>query len=251
MFWYFRRKNDTRYRLKGSGLIPIFLQYRNNMKLSFIAHATFAIDLDDGRRIVIDPYESMTFKGRFNYPPFCTCADFVLITHEHIDHNYLGDIHNIPVVVRHDWCDSSLKVTSHFVWHDKFEGTKFGGGVWMKLIEADGMRILHMGDCGEILTDEQIAALGRIDILLIPVGGFYTIDGHEAADLALRIGARVTIPCHYQTPLCSLPITGPEAFLSHFPNYHVLSTHEIDASSLPTGIVMMKDLYKNGQHERV
>ena len=213
------------------------------MKLSFIAHATFAIDLNDGRRIVIDPYEAMTFKGRFNYPPFKTTADFVLITHEHIDHNYLGDIQNIPVVVRKSWCDNKLRVTSHFAWHDKFGGTKFGGGVWMKLIETEGIRLCHMGDCGEILTDDQISALGKIDILLIPVGGFYTIDGHEAANLARRIGARTTIPCHYKTPLCNLTISGPEDFLSHFDNYHSLDTHEIEASNLPDGIVLLKDLW--------
>ena len=210
------------------------------MKLSFIAHATFTIDLADGRRIVIDPYEAMTFKGRFNYPPFKTNADFVLITHEHIDHNYLGDIQNIPVVVRKSWFDKSLKITSYFAWHDKYEGTKFGGGVWMKMIEAEGIRLLHMGDCGEILTDEQISALGKVDILLIPVGGFYTMDGHEAADLARRIGARVTIPCHYKTSLCSLPITGPEDFLSHFSGYHHLDVHETEVSALPDGIVMMQ-----------
>ncbi|MBO4350322.1 MAG: MBL fold metallo-hydrolase [Proteobacteria bacterium] len=215
------------------------------MKLSFIAHATFTLDLTDGRRIVIDPYEAMTFKGRFNYPPFKTHADFVLVTHEHIDHNYLGDIQNIPVVVRKSWHDKALRITSFFVWHDKFEGTKFGGGVWMKMIEAEGIRLLHMGDCGEILTDEQISALGKIDVLLIPVGGFYTIDGHEAADLARRIGARTTIPCHYKTPLCSLPITGPEEFLLHCTDYHELETHEIDVSRLPSGIAVMKDLYGN------
>lgn len=213
------------------------------MKLTFVAHATFALDLDDGRRVVIDPYESMTFKGRFNYPVYRTHADLVLITHEHIDHNYLGDIQNIPVVVRHDWCDRKLCVSSHFAWHDKFEGTKFGGGVWMKMVEADGVRLCHLGDCGEVLSDEQIAALGRVDVLLIPVGGFYTLDGHESADLARRIGARVTIPCHYRTSLCSLPITGPEEFLSHFPDYHRVETCEADVSKLPEGVVWMPSLY--------
>ncbi len=215
------------------------------MKIELIAHATVLLTLDDGRRILIDPYQGHTFSGRFDYPPFETSVDFVLITHEHIDHNYLGDICNIPVVVRNAWHDKGLDISSQFVWHDKFCGTKFGGGVQMKLISADGLRLCHMGDCGEILTDEQIARLGRIDILFIPVGGFYTIDGHEAASLAKRIGARTTIPCHYRTPLCSLPITGPEDFLGHFENVTMLASNEIDAVSLSSGIVVLRDKFNS------
>ena len=209
------------------------------MQITFIAHATFLFELSDGRRIILDPYQGDTFRGRFRYPPFVTKVDFAVITHEHIDHNYVGDLEGTPVIVRNDWRDGGLCITSHFAWHDKFGGTKFGGGVLMKVIEADGLRIAHLGDCGEILTDAQIESLGRIDVLFIPTGGFYTIDGDEAADLARRIGARTTIPCHYGSPLCSLPIEGPERFLAHFDDVTHWPTPTADAASLPEGIVVM------------
>ena len=99
------------------------------MQFDYIAHATFVLTLDNGRRLIIDPYQAHTFSGRFDYPPFETHADFALITHEHIDHNYLGDLKNIPVVVRHDWISPGLNIRSIFCWHDKFNGTKFGGGI--------------------------------------------------------------------------------------------------------------------------
>ncbi len=213
------------------------------MQFDYIAHATFVLTLDNGQRLIIDPYQAHTFSGRFDYPPFETHADFALITHEHIDHNYLGDLKNIPVVVRHDWISPGLNIRSIFCWHDKFNGTKFGGGVWTKVIEADGLRVCHLGDCGEILSDAQIESFGKIDILMIPVGGFYTIDGHEAAELANRFGARTTIPCHYRTSLCSLPITGPEDFLSHFETVTQIDASHVDARNLPSGIVVMNSLF--------
>ena len=113
----------------------------------------------------------------------------------------------------------------------------------MKIIEADGIRLCHMGDCGEILSDAQIQAIGDIDILLIPVGGFYTIDGDEAADLAKRIHARTTIPCHYITPRCSLRLEGPEKFLAHFENFKRLEDSKFSAEYLPDGVVWVPSLY--------
>ena len=213
------------------------------MQIQYIAHATFTIDLSDGRRIIIDPYLGMSFQGRFNYPSYPTKADFAVITHDHLDHNYLGDICNIPVVIRNNWHDDRLDIRTITVFHDKFGGTKFGGTVGMKIIQADNIRLCHMGDCGEILSDDQIALLGPLDILLIPVGGFYTIDGDEAAALAKRINATTIIPCHYITPRCSLKLEGPERFLSHFDRVHKLSDSKFNAECLPAGVVWVPSLY--------
>ena len=62
------------------------------MQLEFIAHATFLLRLDSGRSIVIDPYKAHEFNGRFDYPTFAPLCDFAVITHEHIDHAWLGDL---------------------------------------------------------------------------------------------------------------------------------------------------------------
>ncbi len=196
------------------------------MKIEFIAHATFRITLNDGRIIVIDPYQGMSFQGRFNYPAFMTRADVVVITHDHLDHNYTGDIEGESVIVRHEADLPGISIRSFRVWHDQFEGTKFGGAVDMKLIEADGVRLLHMGDCGECLTNAQLAPLGHIDVALIPCGGFYSIDGTLAADIAKRLGATTTIPCHYKTSLCTLPITDETDFVNHFDHVTRLNTCE-------------------------
>lgn len=208
------------------------------MKIEFIAHATFKLTLDDGRVIIIDPYMGMSFQGRFNYPPFVTPADVVAITHDHLDHNYLGDITGDPVVVREAADLPGLKITSIRVWHDQFEGTKFGGAVDMKCIEADGIRLLHMGDCGECLTDAQLKALGPIDVVLIPCGGFYTIDGAMAADIAKRLGATTTIPCHYKTELCALPIVDETEFCAQFDRITRLNKSEFTPGEA-AGVVVL------------
>lgn len=211
------------------------------MIIRFIAHATFEIILSDGRKVLIDPYLGESFQGRFNYPTYETESDFAVITHEHLDHNYLGGIRNIPVVVRQGWADDGLKIRSVFAYHDKFEGKKFGGYVLMKVIESEGLRIGHLGDVGEILTDGQIDALGKLDILILPVGGFYTVDGDEAYVLAERIGARVTIPCHYRTPSCSLPIEDASRFLSHYPEARRIEGTSVGSAQLKRGVYYFED----------
>ena len=213
------------------------------MQLEFIAHATFLLRLDSGRSIVIDPYKAHEFNRRFDYPTFAPLCDFAVITHEHIDHAWLGDLRGNPVVVRQAWCDRELRISSVFAYHDAFGGTKFGGYVLMKVIEADGQRLCHLGDVGEPLSDAQIAALGHCDVAIVPIGGFYTIDAHAAHALATRLAARTTIPCHFKTPLCTLPIADATPFLrlagtyTHFPH----ATYPID--SLPPGIVLLDDAF--------
>lgn len=220
------------------------------MRIEFIAHATFRITLRDGRIIIIDPYKGMSFQGRFNYPEYVTRADIVAITHDHLDHNYVVGIEGEPVIVRDEAEVSGVKITSHRVWHDRFEGTKFGGAVDMKLIEAEGVRVLHMGDCGEVLSDERLSAFGKLDVVMIPCGGFYTIDGREAADIAKRLGARVTIPCHYKTRLCDLPISDELEFCTAFERVTRLGVSELEVGSVEGVTVLepkMSQIRRSGE----
>ncbi len=208
------------------------------MIIEFIAHATFRLTLKDGRVIIIDPYKGMSFQGRFNYPSYKAKADYIVITHDHLDHNYIEDISGEPIVVREQGAFPGITIRSYRVWHDQFGGTKFGGAVDMKLIEADGKRLLHMGDCGECLTDAQIADLGKVDVVLIPCGGFYSIDGVMAADIAKRLKARVTIPCHYKTHLCELPIEDETSFCAQYADVTRLEVSSLDPEEYE-GVVVL------------
>ncbi|MGI5830384.1 MAG: MBL fold metallo-hydrolase [Bradymonadia bacterium] len=189
------------------------------MQIEFIAHATFLLQLDDGRRIIIDPYKSNEFSGRFNYPPFKAQCDVVCITHEHIDHSYTGDLWGNFRIVRDQYEDEGLRISSVRACHDTVGGTRFGGYIDMKIIEADGLRLCHAGDLGEILSDEQVDALAAIDILILPVGGYYTIDAAQALENAAKVAPKMLIPCHYASSLCTLPIAPLSAFTQLIDTY--------------------------------
>ena len=109
-----------------------------------------------------------------------------------------------------------IRITAMRGYHDDAQGAKRGETL-LFLIEADGLRIVHLGDLGEMLNAEQESALKKPDVLMIPVGGFYTIDGRQAAKIAEQLKARVVLPMHYKTKYNQdWPISGPEAFLEAY-----------------------------------
>ena len=101
-------------------------------------------------------------------------------------------------------------------FHDDAEGSKRGETL-LFLIEAEGLKIVHLGDLGCLLNEEQLETLKKPDVLMIPVGGFYTIDADQAKQTAEQLGARMILPMHYKTEYNQdWPISGPEAFLELF-----------------------------------
>ncbi len=103
------------------------------------------------------------------------------------------------------------------------------------VIEADGLRLAHMGDPGHILTKDIAEKLGSIDVILLPVGGFYTIDADEAGKVMREINPKITIPMHFKTPKCDFPIAGVEAFTSEKKSVKMVNAYEIEVTkeSLP------------------
>ena len=108
----------------------------------------------------------------------------------------------------------AIHVTSIAAWHDDTEGTQRGSNT-LFLIEVDGVRIVHCGDLGQPrLTEEQLQTLGEIDVLLIPVGGVYTVDGVQAANIVRQVNPRIVVPIHYKTPNLVYDLQGVQGFLS-------------------------------------
>ena len=191
-------------------------------------------------QIVIDP-----FGEQVGYQDPHLSADLVRVTHEHGDHNNVAAVGGKPVVVRGldsdgkvallpnvldrlpnqerpTWmaADSSTTRSTHEVtvtaipaWHDDQQGRQRGATA-MFAIDVDGVRIIHCGDLGQSkLSDEQLAALGRVDVLLVPVGGVYTIDGAGAAAIIAQINPRIVVPIHYTTPALKFELQGIEPFV--------------------------------------
>ena len=109
-----------------------------------------------------------------------------------------------------------MKVTAIRGFHDDAGGSKRGETL-LFLIETEGLRIVHLGDLGCALNREQLSILKNPDVLMIPVGGFYTIDAETAQKTAEQLNARIILPMHYKTEYNrEWPISGPEAFTTLF-----------------------------------
>lgn len=201
------------------------------MKVKWLGHAAFIITSEKGVRIITDPYEPSGFGGTLNYGSIKEEADIVVVSHDHPDHNYLGEIRGSPEVVKgagtHRVGEIEIKgVPAH---HDA-SGGRERGNVTMAVFAVDGVRVCHVGDLGHQPTGQQLAELGPVDVLLVPVGGLYTIDASEATLLVERMAPRSVIPMHYRTDKCLFPISGVEDFLKGKENVRRPGASEVEIS---------------------
>lgn len=166
------------------------------MIFSCIGHAEFLIELENGLRIVTDPYDQSC-----GYPVEKIQADVVLVSHGHHDHNAVENIKGQPRIIdaagEYDLCDD-VHITAVEAWHDEAGGSKRGKTLLFS-IRAEGLNAVHLGDLGHLPQAEHCEKLGAVDVLMIPVGGFYTIDAAAAKETAALLKARVVLPMHYKT----------------------------------------------------
>ena len=156
------------------------------MKLTWYGHSCFLLESAEGSA-VFDPYSPGSVPG-LALPALR--ADAVICSHGHSDHNYAR---GVTLTGR----APAFGLRQLHVVHDG-EGGKLRGENTVTLVEAEGLRVVHLGDLGHMLSEAQIAKLGRVDLLLIPVGGYYTIGPAEAHALAVKIAPRAVVPMHYR-----------------------------------------------------
>lgn len=184
------------------------------MNIKFLGHAAFLITSEAGVRIVTDPYEPGGYNGAVGYDPITEAAAVVTISHEHADHNFARGVPGNPSVVRglghHQAAGISfLGVASY---HDRIQGRARGSNT-IFVFEADDLRVCHLGDLGHVLTVEQVAQVGPVDVLLLPVGGEATINARAATEVAGQLRARLIIPMHFKTPKIRFPFAPVDDFL--------------------------------------
>src|SRR3989338_6197749 len=161
--------------------------------------------------IVIDPFDESTGLKVPSLP-----ADILLITHDHLDHNNKKAVTNNPFIIDGpgEYERKGVFIEGIPAFHDDKEGKERGLDT-IYTIEAEEMRICHLGDFGQKeLTPEQLEKIGDIDILMIPVGGVFTIDAKEASKVIAQIEPRVVIPMHYSVPKLKIKLDGIEPFLN-------------------------------------
>lgn len=186
----------------------------------WLGHACFMITAANGTRILLDPY-----GGEVGYPVVLQRADVVTVSHEHFDHNNTAMASGKPLLLHglaagaKQWAPvrqtyKGVEIRNVGVYHDTSQGQQRGLNTIFTL-RVNGIHFAHAGDLGHLLTPEQIAAVGPVDVLMVPVGGHFTIDGPQAARLVEQLHPRLVIPMHYKTKATAsnLPISDEQPFL--------------------------------------
>lgn len=167
------------------------------MRLDYLAHSCFLLE-HDGYRVVFDPYDPI-----IGYPPLrLFSVDLVVVSHDHHDHNAVSQVSGACQVARGVARRSfgPLVLGGEVGWHGEGDDAD---PVSLTVLEWAGRRIAHFGDLGCKLDEEQEESLQDLDLLMIPVGGGYTVDGEAAARVVSRLKPRLAVPMHFATPFLS------------------------------------------------
>ena len=206
------------------------------MKMKWYGHAAFLLTSDKGLKIITDPYEPGGFGGAISYGKIPDEANVVLVSHDHADHNYVQGLPGKPTVIKGAGVHrvKDLEIKGMAVYHDESKGAERGPNT-IFCFTLDGLRVCHLGDLGHVLTAEEAKQIGPVDLLFIPVGGFYTIDPAQATQTAQKLNPRVMVPMHFKTPGCGFPLAEVKEFTSGKPAVKTLEVSEVELKkeSLP------------------
>lgn len=185
------------------------------MKIKWIGHAAFAITTQKGEVILTDPYEPSCYGGALRYSKINVIPHIVMVSHDHADHTCAisslgGKPHVIDKVGDHEAAGVKIRGISSF--HDTSQGKERGKNI-IFVYQIDDLTLVHLGDLGHPLSQDQYAQIGPVDILFIPVGGYFTIDAAQAAEIAQTLKAKIVIPMHYKTDKVDFPIATVDPFL--------------------------------------
>ncbi|MCX6653002.1 MAG: MBL fold metallo-hydrolase [Methanomassiliicoccales archaeon] len=186
------------------------------MKIIWHGHSCF--EVSDKVTVVIDPHDGKSLGIKTP----SVRADVLLISHDHFDHNCSRIVKGDFVTMREPGKKElkGIKVLGLSAYHDDAEGTK-RGKVTLFRFDIGGIRFCHCGDLGQDLGDQQVQALGKVDVLFVPVGGVFTLDGEGAQRLVDRLQPKVVVPMHFRIGGLSLSIQTVDGFLAGVPENRV------------------------------
>ncbi|MCK5460246.1 MBL fold metallo-hydrolase, partial [Candidatus Parcubacteria bacterium] len=171
------------------------------MRIIWHGHSCFSIKtkslLNEEINIVIDPFDEK--KTGIKLPKLK--ADIVLSSHDHYDHNNIKAVHGDPFIIKNpgEFETKNVFIQGIPSFHDKKNGAERGENIIFYL-ESEKIHIAHLGDLGHLLDEKQLSKLSKVDILMIPVGGKYTINYSEAIEIISQLEPKIIIPMHYKIP---------------------------------------------------
>lgn len=211
------------------------------MQLEYFGHSFWKITCGD-LKIVIDPFDNIGYPIPHNLE-----ADYVIISHEHHDHNNVSIINGNPIIIRtsgmYEYPGFRANLIS--VFHDDKAGAKRGTNNIIQLLIED-MILVHCGDLGHIPNQGILSSLDKADILLVPVGGIYTLPVDETWTLIKEVKPHIVIPMHYKTPALAFELGSLDAFLKDAVNIEMngRNTININKDNLPESKVIVMNWEK-------
>lgn len=207
------------------------------MEITWFGQACFSIKSKEAR-IVTDPYnDQYGLKVPKNLK-----ADIVTVSHEHFDHNNVSAVSGVaegqaPFIIKSpgEYEVNNIEIIGVPSFHDTEKGSLRGNNT-IYIFHLEDMGVCHLGDLGHTLIDEELEKLNQVDILLVPVGGTYTIDAQKAVEVTNQIDPKIVIPMHYQIEGLStrLGIEGVDKFLKEIgAGYQPQDTLKISKNELP------------------
>lgn len=183
------------------------------MIIEYLGHSCFKLTESTGTSIVCDPYSGDSVG--YSMPE--VEADVVTVSHHHRDHDVTSNVGGKPTIIdKEENCDfDGVEINSIKSFHDASRGKKRGENLIFKF-RMDGIDVCHLGDLGEKCSSDLIETLLPVNVLLIPVGGTYTVDAEMAKEYVDRIMPDIVIPMHYRTKDCKLDVDKVDEFLKLF-----------------------------------
>lgn len=201
------------------------------LKIQWFGHSMFRVEVG-GSVFLFDPFSDIGYP----MPTLPIRCDACIVSHGHFDHNNVKLAGGPFVTLDTEGVQTvrATKVTQIKSFHDKKDGRERGTNL-ITVLEYDNFRLAHLGDLGQVPEDDIIKKMGKIDVLMIPIGGFYTIDSFDAWETIRLISPKIVIPMHYRTDRIKIAIADPVQFLAGRKNVVKLDSSEtaVDISELP------------------
>ena len=207
------------------------------MKIEYLGHSCFL--MSEGKiKFLTDPYTGVGYE----MPK--VEADYITCSHDHFDHNFIVGVSGVKKVINStgNFTECGIGIKGIPAFHDEVGGRKRGKSI-VFCYQFKDLSVCHLGDIGETPSEELFSRLPRADVLMIPVGGKYTIDGKQAAEYVKAINPKIVIPMHFLTKRCGLDISGADEFLKYADREAIVlpELESVDAEKYFGKIVFLKE----------
>ena len=174
------------------------------MDITYLGHSSFKIKTKTAT-VVTDPFDPAMVGLKYSGVE----SDIVTVSHNHADHNATGKVAGVKKIIEGpgEYEVMGVSIIGYPSYHDNQKGIERGKNT-IFVFEAEGLRLAHLGDLGHTLSDDLINEIGGVDVLMIPVGGFFTVGPKEAVEIIGKIDPYFILPMHYQTPEMKADLAG-------------------------------------------